>query len=132
MYFSIVRTSHRHSASLLLVLLVAGGLVAPSVHRVQHAQERAHERMAHRLAGHHHHALAEAHGLEVVEPCPEPLTAELACVLCKVLSDLVWNVDGAWLDRPPVAPHEASLAQIATDPLVLERTIRGPPDGRVA
>jgi hypothetical protein len=119
---------HPVAHSLLFVAFVLGGLVAPSLHRVWHAEEQARERAAHVAAGHHHHAGGSTHGAEVVAPCPEPVAVHLQCVLCHGVSVYLPAARAAVL-----APaHRARLSAV---PLVRAASaalgllsIRGPPE----
>ncbi len=82
-----MNTSLRHSALILLVTFVTGGVLVPTLHRIEHAEEWKEVRVEHASADtHHHHAASDDHGVELLPPCPDPLNAAIACVLCQSVS----------------------------------------------
>lgn len=120
----------RHSARLLLAVLIAGGVLAPLMHRAWHAEETVRVRASHLTeATHHHHEAGEDHGTEAVAPCPEPLAADWACVLCHGVSEHLPGVPVAIV--PPVsASRAAGNPEAAVFSVAVERrSIRGPPEG---
>ncbi len=117
-------SSARISASLLLAVLVAGGLLVPSLHRLHHAEDAARIRAAHLADGHHD---GDARDAALDAPCPNPATEELPCAVCVGLAFharpagiVAPSLDG--LDRVSSATglsaHSAESAGAA---------IRGPP-----
>lgn len=104
----------RTYAPLLLIAFTVGGVLAPPAHRALHAGEAARERVAHAAQGHHHHALAEGHGLEWTAECDDaPLPHALSCVLCHGLSACAGTAAPSVLPlllqiRPVVAAEVAS------------------------
>ena len=73
----------RHSALLLLIIFVVGGFLAPLLHEVEHAEEWRQSRTEHTETDHQHHTSADAHGTEVLPPCPDLHSMDLVCVLCR-------------------------------------------------
>ncbi|NNF58967.1 MAG: hypothetical protein HKN04_12095 [Rhodothermaceae bacterium] len=117
-----------YSAPLLLAVLAAGGVLAPSVHRVDHAQETTRYRADHVAAAtHHHHAVGDAHGTEVVAPCPEPMAIDWTCVLCHGVSVHLPVVATALLLPSRSARHETAASVRVTAAASGPRSIRGPP-----
>jgi len=117
-----------HSARLLLAVLIAGGVLAPSVHEVWHAGETARIRASHLAeATHHHHEAGADHGPAAVQPCPEPLMADWACVLCHGVSVHLPAVPVAVV--PPASARRWAGTREATRRSVTAegRSIRGPP-----
>ena len=98
--------SRAHSLVLLLAFS-AGGVVAPAVHRAHHASEAGAELVAHAAAGHHHHEVFGAHGVEWTPGCDTPARLhDLACVLCKGLGSCALPASAAhWAPDRPFVPH---------------------------
>lgn len=118
----------RHSALLLLAVFAAGGVLAPAVHEVWHAEETARLRASHLTdPTHHHHLSAEEHGTEAVEPCPDPLAADWSCVLCHGVSVHVPAMQGTVV--PPASGRRLAGTGEALVPAarVAHHSIRGPP-----
>ena len=76
----------RHSALLLLTTFVVGGFLAPVLHEVKHVEEWRQSRTEHTGTDHQHHTAADAHGTEVLPPCPDLHSMDLVCVLCQGVS----------------------------------------------
>jgi len=116
------------SVSIVLLLLTAGAIIAPAVHRAHHAAEAAAVRAQHAAAGHHHHDAFGEHGVELTPACDRAVPLhELACVLCKGLSAGVASaapmvIAPARRDRPEPAAGAATLARLAG-----ASRVRGPP-----
>ena len=113
---------------LVLAAFVAGGVVAPSLHRLHHLAEAARTRAAH--AAHHHHTAADDHGEEWTPPCPSPPAVDdLACVLCQGLSAASWRGTAASL-VPALGRRLGSALTRRWGARVPARgLIRGPPEG---
>lgn len=118
----------RHSSTLLLAVFTVGGLFAPLLHEVEHAAEWKEARVDHVAAGdHHHHSAADDHGAEALPPCPEPLSADLACVLCHVVSvEAVAKTEAVVDDRPSVLSEQVAVRSVAGAAHGFH-LVRGPP-----
>jgi hypothetical protein len=121
---------HRAPAHSLFLLFafVLGGLVAPSLHRVWHAEEQAAERRVHVAAGHHHHTAADEHPAEADAPCPEPAALDLHCVLCHGVSVHLPTAPSALLAPAREARLQAPTPLRAASASPGFFSIRGPPE----
>jgi hypothetical protein len=118
----------RAPALVVLLTFAVGGVVAPVVHRAQHAAEAGAELAAHAAAGHHHHEVFGAHGVEWTPECDGPVVLhDLACVLCKGLSasDLPAG-PAAWVPERPAGAPAADAAPAGAESAGATR-VRGPP-----
>ncbi len=112
-------TSRQHSAWLLLTALLVGGLMAPQVHQVRHAQEQAAAAVA--SADPH-----RTHDAATVEPVV-PSMQESSCTLC------LFVIHGAFEpDALAEAGHTATPLVLRAPSHVASRAsrlslIRGPP-----
>ncbi len=113
--------THRHSAWLLLAAFLAGGLLAPSVHRLQHAYDLAGQRAAERV-----HCRGHAHDGQSVE-ADLPLFTDL---VCPPYHSLFSGVDLAPTYAAPfyqVSSHRSEAASHLLSVFTHRRLIRGPP-----
>lgn len=109
-------------ASFLLALFVVGGLVAPVVHRAEHALHVAERHAAAEQAGHVHTDFA-AFSTAFQYYAPH----DLACILCSTVS--VWTgLQQASLTRDAdLASFFVEAADLPSSTAFLRWSIRGPP-----
>jgi hypothetical protein len=94
-----VSLSARTSACLLLAVLVGGGVLTPSLHRLHHAETALRARAVHEVDGHHSRS---AHGPTWEAPCPDVPTDEISCAVCAGLAFAARFEEGP--AGPPAGP----------------------------
>ena len=112
-------------AAFLLAVLAVGGVVLPVAHDVAHAEAPDVVETAH-ADGHHHHEVADAHGVEAQPVCPEAVDPDLACALCQVHVAASMPSTPCVLSTPP--PTFGAPADLAAHaPAGAASRSRGPP-----